>query len=90
MEMGPDEERWVTWLGRAGYIARGIVFGLIGLFLIGAALHRDAGEARGLDGALVALAQQPVGPWLLGAVAIGLVAYGLFMFAEARYRRMVV
>lgn len=89
-EMGAETERWVTRLGQVGYVARGIVFGLIGLFLIGAARRGDPGEARGLDGALAALAAQPVGPWLLGAVAAGFVAYGLYLFAEARYRRMVV
>lgn len=89
-EMSPVEERWATWLGRIGYGARGVVFGLIGLFLIVAAVRANPGEARGIDGALATLAAQPVGPWLLGLVAAGFVAYGLFMFAEARYRRMVV
>ena len=77
-------------VGQIGHIARGIVFGMIGLFLIIAALHANPGEARGIDGALAALAEQSFGPILLGAVALGFVAYGLYMFAEARYRRMVV
>jgi len=88
--IGATEDHWVTRLGQIGYIARGIVFGVIGLFLIVAALHANPGEARGVDSALATLAQQPFGPWLLGAVAIGFIAYGLYMFAEARYRRMVV
>jgi hypothetical protein len=88
--IGATEENWVTRLGRIGHIARGIVFGVIGIFLIVAALQANPGEARGIDGALATLAQQSFGPWLLGAVAIGFVAYGLYMFAEARYRRMVV
>ncbi|MDX6484418.1 MAG: hypothetical protein QOE95_2189, partial [Gaiellaceae bacterium] len=49
-----------------------------------------AEEAQGLAGALRALEQQPYGPYVLGAVALGLVAYGLYMFVEARYRRMVI
>ena len=89
-EIGATGETWVTRLGRIGHIARGLVFGLIGVFLIVAALQANPGEARGIDGALATLAQQSFGPWLLGAVAIGFVAYGLYMFAEARYRRMVV
>jgi hypothetical protein len=89
-KIGATEENWVTRLGRVGHIARGIVFGVIGLFLIVAALQSNPGEARGIDGALAALAQQSFGPVILGAVAIGFVAYGLYMFAEARYRRMVV
>lgn len=88
--IGATEENWVTRLGRVGHIARGIVFGVIGIFLIVAALQTNPDEARGIDGALDTLAQQSFGPWLLGAVALGFVAYGLYMFAEARYRRMVV
>ncbi|MFL6257903.1 MAG: DUF1206 domain-containing protein, partial [Pyrinomonadaceae bacterium] len=49
-----------------------------------------AEEARGLSGALRALEQRPYGPYVLGAVALGLVAYGLYMFVEARYRRMII
>ncbi len=45
-----------------------------------------ASEAQGLGGALQALLQQPFGPWLLGVVALGLVAYGLLMLATAYYR----
>jgi hypothetical protein len=88
--MDANQVEWVTRLGRAGYAARGVAFGLIGLFLVQAALHREPGEARGLDGALAALAEQPFGPYLLGLVAAGLAAYGAFALVEARYRRMLL
>jgi hypothetical protein len=88
--MSATEDRWVTWLGRAGYAAQGVVFWIIGLFLGYAGLRANPGEARGLDGALTTLAQQPFGPWLLSLVAVGLVAYGLYLCAQARYRRMVI
>lgn len=88
--MSPTEERLATRFGQVGNVALGVVFGLIGLFLIVAAVRANPGEARGIDGALATLAQQPIGPWLLGVVAVGFVAYGLYLFAEARYRRMVV
>ena len=55
-----------------------------------AALEADPAEARGLAGALATLARQPYGPWLLGAVAVGFVAYGVYLFLEARYRRVYV
>lgn len=74
--------------GQVGLTARGVVFAIIGIFLIQAALRARAEEARGLSGALLALEQRPYGPYVLGAVALGLVAYGLYMFVEARYRRM--
>jgi hypothetical protein len=88
--MSATEDRWFTRLGQVGYVARGVVFALIGLFLVVAARRGNPGEAHGLDGALATLAQQPFGPWLLGIVALGFVAFGLFLFAEARYQQMSV
>ena len=87
-EMSLREKRWTTHAGRLGYAARGAVFCVIGIFLVQAALQADPQEARGLGGALETLARQPFGPYLLGAVAVGLVAYGAFMFVMARYRRI--
>jgi hypothetical protein len=88
-EMSPTEQTWATRIGRFGEAARGVVFVIIGFFLIQAARQSDASQARGLDGALQALAQQPYGPWLLGIVALGLVAYGIHMGVQARYRRIL-
>ena len=87
-ELSGDMRNWVVRIGRAGLAARGVVFGIIGLFLLLAALRTDPGEARGLGGALQALEQQPFGPWLLGVVAIGLMAYGIYELVRARYRRI--
>lgn len=88
-EMDPNEQRIATSTGKAGLIARGIVFILSGWFLVQAALRFDASRARGLSGALDTLASQPFGPWLLGLVALGLVAFGAYSILEARYRRIV-
>ncbi len=76
--------------GRAGYVARGLAFGLIGGFLVSAGWHASPDQARGLGGALAALASEPAGAWLLGGVAIGLMGYGLHMLVSARYREMVL
>jgi hypothetical protein len=89
-EMSPDQQRWVERLVRLGCGARGIVFGIIGGFLLVTARSTQPDEARGLGGALATLAEQPHGPWLLGIVAVGLIAYGIFNLAQARYRRMQV
>ena len=86
--MGPGERAWTRRSGRLGFAARGVVFIVMGVFLVQAALHVDPNEARGLGGALATLAHQPFGPYLLGVVALGLVSYGAFMFVVARYRRI--
>ncbi|QIN81645.1 DUF1206 domain-containing protein [Rubrobacter tropicus] len=87
-EMGPAERTWTRRAGRLGHAARGVVFCVMGVFLVQAALRFDPSRARGLGGALSALASQPFGPYLLGAVAAGLACFGLFMFVVARYRRI--
>lgn len=84
-QMSADERRWIDPISVAGLVAHGIVLGLIGLFLIQAAYTFNPQEAQGLSGALNEIASQPFGPWLLGAVAVGLVAYGVYKLAQARY-----
>ena len=64
------------------------VFGLIGWFLIKAALDFDPDEAVALDGALAKVAHAPYGPLLLGIVAAGLIGFGAFSLVESRYRRV--
>lgn len=78
----------VETIGRAGMCARGVIFGLIAVFLAKAAWEYDPSEAIGLDGALARLASQSYGPVLLGVVAAGLIAFALYCFAEARYREV--
>jgi hypothetical protein len=87
-EMSAEEQRLALHTGKLGLIARGIVFLLSGWFLIQAALRFDPSQARGLGGALETLASQPYGPWLLGLVALGLIAFGAYSILEARYRRI--
>ncbi|OUL20588.1 hypothetical protein BV378_29730, partial [Nostoc sp. RF31YmG] len=89
-ELSNTERKWVMAICRFGLLARGIVFCIIGWFLIQAATQYNAQAAGGLDEALQALAQQPYGPWLLGFVALGLLAYGIYMVIKARYSQLVV
>ena len=86
--MGPAAARWTIRFSRFGMAARGVVFAVIGGFLIAAAIHSDPSEARGVGGALQTLARQPYGPVLLGIVALGLMAYGAYQLIRARYRRI--
>jgi hypothetical protein len=88
-EMDANEKRLAVRTGKLGLIARGIVFLLSGWFLIRAALQFNPAEARGLGGALETLASQPAVAWLLGLVALGLIAFGAYSILLARYRRIV-
>ena len=75
-------------VARVGLASRGVVFLIIGGFLVNAAATSDPSQAQDLEGALTTLARQRYGPWLMGALALGLVAYGVFQVAKARYRRI--
>lgn len=87
--MSDQAKTWMKRLGQFGMAARGIVFTIIGIFLIQAALLARAERAGGLKDALHQLAGQPFGPWELGIVAFGLIAYGTYLLVEAYYRRIV-
>lgn len=78
----------VRWSGRLGYPAKGLALLIVGLLFCLAAWQADPQEAGGLDAALKALASQPFGVVLLVVIALGLVLYGLYSFARARYARM--
>jgi hypothetical protein len=87
-QMGPLVQDTYSWLGAFGYLARMVVFVIAGAFLIKAAVDFDPGKAVGLDGALAKIANQAYGHVLLGVAAAGLVAFGLYSLADARYRRI--
>ena len=88
LEMSAVERRWVRGLGTVGMVARMLVTMVIGGLLVVAARQHDPAQAVGIDGALKRLADRSYGPVLLTVVAFGLAAYGLYSFAEARYRRV--
>lgn len=77
----------VVALGTVGSIARGAVFTVTGALVIEAAVTFDPGKSTGLDGALRTLADHAYGPWLLIAAALGLIAFGLYGFAAARWAK---
>jgi hypothetical protein len=86
--MGPGIWRTATVLGAVGSWARAMALVLVGVFIISAAVTYDPDKARGLDASLRTLADQPYGPWLLGAVALGLVCYGAYVLLETVYRKV--
>jgi hypothetical protein len=87
-EMSTKARIWIEWIGTFGHLARMVVFGLVGVFLLTAAIEFNPDKAVGLDGALAKLAHASYGPLLLGIVAAGLIAFGLYSLSDARYRRI--
>ena len=87
-QMSAAMRRTIERIGVIGHLARMIVFGLIGVFLIKAAVDYSPKKAVGVDGALAKLAHQSYGHALLGVVAAGLIAFALYSLSDARYRRV--
>ena len=61
---------------------------MIGFFVLQAAKNYDPEKVKGLDGALLTLAQQPFGKVLLALMALGLISYAVYLFLQARYRQI--
>jgi hypothetical protein len=82
-------DRWeplIEGIGRVGYVAKGIAFGLVGVLLWRAATSADVSTATGLEGAMTAIAGvAAAGPWLLTGIAAGFAAFGVYALARARY-----
>jgi len=85
-KMSETARKWGGRAGIAGHLARAVVFGLIGIFVVKAGVDYKPKDAIGLDGALQKLAHAGYGPYLLGVTAAGLVCYGLYCLVDARYR----
>ena len=86
--MSQGARKAFTALGLVGYVARAVIFILIGYGLVKAAVTYSAKSAVGLDGALQKLAHASAGPLLLGIVAVGFIAFALYSIADARYHRV--
>lgn len=87
----PHETRgWITKVSRFGIGARGVVFLLIGYLLVTAGVTQQASQAEDVGGALQTLGGDPFGPIALATVGIGLIAYGLYEFLNARYRKITI
>ena len=84
----PQARRAITVIGTVGYVAKGIAFATVGVLFAVAALQSDSEEAGGLDEALEGLAQLPFGPIVLGVVAIGFIAFGVYCFVRAKYAKL--
>ena len=88
LDLPQERRRLADALFRFGEAARGLVFLLIGVFVVVAAVDYRATAAKGLHGALQTLQQQPYGWLALGATALGFIAFGAFQLVEAVFRRV--
>lgn len=88
-EMSASERTTAIRLGRFGMFSRGVIFLIIGWFLVQAGIHHDATQVQGFGGAFVFLLGQPFGRVVLGVIALGFVALGLHSFACARWIRLM-
>lgn len=86
--MTPELRKSARALGMVGYLAKGAVYGVLGLLVLIAAINFDPGKSRGLDEALRTLAEQPAGDIVLIGVALGIAAYGVFCLFQAKYRKI--
>ncbi|MGI5178460.1 DUF1206 domain-containing protein [Dactylosporangium sp. CA-152071] len=84
----PKTRKAATRAGQIGYIAKGVAFGIVGVLLLQAAITNDPAKSRGLDAALHTLVAQPFGKFLLLAVAVGVAAFGVYCFFQARFRKV--
>ncbi|MFF6954324.1 DUF1206 domain-containing protein [Streptomyces iakyrus] len=87
-QMSRRTRQLVDVTGVVGGVARGLVFAVAGIFAVRAAVDYEPDQAKGLDDTLRTFADTPLGPWLLVCVAAGLVLFGVFSFAMARWRRV--
>lgn len=87
-EMGERTQRAFSTVAVIGHLARMVVFGLVGLFLAVAAIEYDPQKAVGLGGVLARLLREPGGNALMGVVAAGLVAFGVYSMSDARFHRL--
>lgn len=87
-EMSSAERRGVDITGIFGGVSRGLVLAVAGGFAVSAAVKARSGEAKGMDDTLRSFSATPAGPWLLALIAAGLTAFGLFSWANARWRKI--
>ena len=88
IEAKEEKREIVTAFGVAGFLARGFVYAVIGIFFVFAAIHARSSEVKGFAGALRAIQHYPYGWVVLGITSAGLIAFGLFEIGEGAYRRI--
>jgi hypothetical protein len=78
---------WTERIGRFGILARAVVFAVIGGLIARAGWTWNPADAGGVERSLDIIAREQTG-YVFLLVAVGLIAYGLFEIATARFRVM--
>jgi hypothetical protein len=84
----PKQVKLATNEGRFGTTARGVVLALVGGLIVLTAYRANASQPTGMDAAIVTLLHHPYGIWLLGIVAVGLIAFGCYSMLSAFWFRL--
>lgn len=87
-QMATQVRKQTVRLGKAGYMAKGTAYAIAGVLVVLAAVNYDPDKARGLDAALKTLAGYSWGVWVLALIALGIAAFGIYCFAQAKYRKV--
>lgn len=75
------------WIARVGHVGKGVAIMIVGGLLLWAAWTHDSETAGGLDTALQTVRSAPFGVFILVAIALGFLCYGLYCFIWARHAR---
>ena len=86
--MSAEEVKIATQLGRFGTATRGFIFALIGVLMCLAVYQSSSNQIIGIDTVLKTILSQPFGIWLLGLVAVGLIAFGIYSMLSAAWFRL--
>jgi len=88
INLTPIQVKRVNFLGRFGTVSRGVIFSVIGMFLVYAAYMSNSKLAKGFDGTITSILQQPFGRWFMGIIALGLISLGLYSFCVGIFFRL--
>lgn len=88
LELDAEKNSPAVLISIYGLVARGVVFGIIGVLFLYAAFNVDPEQAGGMAEAMAWLRELPFGGIIYAVVALGLAAFGIYNFVEARYRRI--
>jgi hypothetical protein len=86
-KLGRRGSRFVLAVARFGLASRGVVFAIVGWFVIRTARERDPSQFREIGGALTVLSRTQAGPWLMGIAGLGLLAFAFYMWTLALFRK---